>query len=263
MCCEILSILFSFICCLMNNRRWSVQFLSLCVIIFNGCILSSTGTVPNALTTADDLMLVESVKKTTPGFLGIFLFVVSQCVLVPMLLLCAYRQCCRKARASERDDIRMGRGLPTTELRQRTGTTFQGARGVNSTRVELMTERPPVSAATTPLALSTVLFVNDSDFHTVNIDKDQVLCPICLDAFQSSTQSVFLPCMHVLHFHCLQKWIAKTPLPTCPVCRHDLRAHKWLNHRRRHRHRRRIVSSFNFANDPLCSNLVCTDKNFV
>ena len=56
--------------------------------------------------------------------------------------------------------------------------------------------------------------------------KDKIrynTCQICLDDqdFQDDDDIIFLPCNHIFHYTCLQRWLLNYN-NTCPVCRYNL-----------------------------------------
>ena len=49
-------------------------------------------------------------------------------------------------------------------------------------------------------------------------------CPICIETIKTGSECTLLPCGHVYHKNCAQKWLTeKCKRPTCPMCRADVR----------------------------------------
>ena len=50
-------------------------------------------------------------------------------------------------------------------------------------------------------------------------------CPCCSVNFNNSRADkniiITTPCNHVIHQKCIREWLATTPKPTCPICRHN------------------------------------------
>ena len=59
-------------------------------------------------------------------------------------------------------------------------------------------------------------FIRDEDLQS----NDS--CVICLEPFQTKTNTIMTNCRHILHRHCLREWLTTSAAFTCPVCRHDL-----------------------------------------
>jgi len=58
---------------------------------------------------------------------------------------------------------------------------------------------------------------------TVNTDTiDNLLneCSICIEQFQVNEKILTLPCSHIYHKSCLQKWLINNQ--NCPLCREDI-----------------------------------------
>jgi hypothetical protein len=51
-------------------------------------------------------------------------------------------------------------------------------------------------------------------------DENNYQCIICLSAFQVGETASSLPCLHLFHKDCLEKWIVRKR--SCPVCNYDL-----------------------------------------
>ena len=47
-------------------------------------------------------------------------------------------------------------------------------------------------------------------------------CPICCDAMSAGCTAAVMPCQHVYHEHCIEKWLSRRN--TCPLCRCPLPA---------------------------------------
>ena len=45
-------------------------------------------------------------------------------------------------------------------------------------------------------------------------------CVICLSEFQVGEQESTLPCLHIFHSNCIEKWIVENK--TCPICKYDI-----------------------------------------
>lgn len=45
-------------------------------------------------------------------------------------------------------------------------------------------------------------------------------CAICLDGFKAKQRCRELPCGHIFHKKCVDRWLKKNP--RCPICRHCL-----------------------------------------
>lgn len=83
----------------------------------------------------------------------------------------------------------------------------------------------PLQPQPPPVAESAL--VEDLQFVVRNLDDDESLCPICLDHFTPNIDTAVLPCMHSLHLVCLIQCAAMSTGTNCPVCRADVRRHKW------------------------------------
>lgn len=49
---------------------------------------------------------------------------------------------------------------------------------------------------------------------------EQSSCPVCLDALANAS-AVMLPCLHLSHHGCLERYILKSARSLCPVCRQE------------------------------------------
>merc|ERR1712232_799920 len=47
-------------------------------------------------------------------------------------------------------------------------------------------------------------------------------CPVCLEVFEASVIVRRLPCGHLMHKECCEKWLQTSG--TCPTCRRDVRS---------------------------------------
>ena len=50
---------------------------------------------------------------------------------------------------------------------------------------------------------------------------DQQGCVICLEALAAGQEVLTLPCAHVFHFECCERWLQQST--ACPLCKHNLR----------------------------------------
>ena len=41
-------------------------------------------------------------------------------------------------------------------------------------------------------------------------------CQICMSAYELEEEVMTLPCLHIYHMECAEKWLARKP--TCPIC---------------------------------------------
>jgi len=56
------------------------------------------------------------------------------------------------------------------------------------------------------------------------LKDDEPCCPICMENIKTRCHCTVLPCGHVYHKKCAQKWLTeKCERPTCPMCRADVR----------------------------------------
>eukprot|EP01025_Chloroclados_australasicus_P004769 TRINITY_DN11270_c0_g1_i4.p1 TRINITY_DN11270_c0_g1~~TRINITY_DN11270_c0_g1_i4.p1 ORF type:complete len:339 (-),score=11.30 TRINITY_DN11270_c0_g1_i4:1598-2557(-) len=59
--------------------------------------------------------------------------------------------------------------------------------------------------------------------HQQIIDKNEILCTICLENFCEGEKTTVLECAHWFHLECIQKWITlKGVQAQCPLCNHKL-----------------------------------------
>ena len=69
--------------------------------------------------------------------------------------------------------------------------------------------------------------------YTEEITKDDYdTCGICLDDNEEDNTMVKLPCNHIFHQSCIEKW-ARTQInsnlnPECPVCRNEIKYQKHI-----------------------------------
>ena len=56
--------------------------------------------------------------------------------------------------------------------------------------------------------------------HTITELEQDLQCPICLEKFNISEETLQMPCKHCFHEECLKKWLSTDN--TCPVCRQVL-----------------------------------------
>ena len=63
--------------------------------------------------------------------------------------------------------------------------------------------------------------VNYEDY-VKDFGKENDICVICNDSFNSKDKVICLPCSekHVFHEDCIKKWIRRKTI--CPICRADL-----------------------------------------
>lgn len=52
--------------------------------------------------------------------------------------------------------------------------------------------------------------------------NEQKNCTICLDDWEDGDEVRTLPCLHIFHAKCVDKWLRQNR--TCPVCKHDISA---------------------------------------
>jgi len=51
-------------------------------------------------------------------------------------------------------------------------------------------------------------------------ENEMKSCCICMDAFKSTDEVRTLPCMHIFHTNCIDKWLLRNR--TCPICKFDI-----------------------------------------
>lgn len=55
---------------------------------------------------------------------------------------------------------------------------------------------------------------------TSGSDQGSKTCAICCDEFDVGVQVRLLPCLHMYHVGCIDRWLAQSR--TCPVCKHEI-----------------------------------------
>jgi hypothetical protein len=63
--------------------------------------------------------------------------------------------------------------------------------------------------------------VQKLDTKTVNKEKEDNVCAICITLYRKGQKVFFLPCKHHFHTDCIRPWFEKNS--HCPVCRSDLK----------------------------------------
>jgi hypothetical protein len=86
------------------------------------------------------------------------------------------------------------------------------------------TSPPPVQLPTPQqLALKASVTALPTHTHVGEASEDE--CAVCLNAFEAGEHCKALPCSHVFHAYCIDKWLVDTvlsspnALPTCPFCK--------------------------------------------
>jgi len=51
-------------------------------------------------------------------------------------------------------------------------------------------------------------------------ENDKMSCCICMEVFQTSEDVRTLPCLHIYHTKCIDKWLLRNR--TCPICKFDI-----------------------------------------
>lgn len=171
------------------------------------------------LNTADKVELDRSVKAKEGPTASVILFCFAQAVWLLAALFCICRRKCAKPQTTDEFDASNDRTM--VDLTPGSEQSFFSTRDYVSTTPTAT--RITVPTECTGAALKTKKDEQIIEYSIASLDDRELLCPICLDLFQSEKDSACLSCTHVFHLHCLQKWIAKSPIPACPVCRHDLR----------------------------------------
>jgi hypothetical protein len=59
-----------------------------------------------------------------------------------------------------------------------------------------------------------------SKFKLKKIPEDEKLCSICYDDFKINENVRKLPCMHLYHSHCIDKWLKNSK--KCPLCQKEI-----------------------------------------
>lgn len=49
------------------------------------------------------------------------------------------------------------------------------------------------------------------------LPSDERKCPICMEEYEVGDEITTLPCLHVCHRQCINRWLARKP--TCPMCK--------------------------------------------
>lgn len=52
-------------------------------------------------------------------------------------------------------------------------------------------------------------------------------CAVCLEAFEAGETTTTLPCHHVFHQDCIERWLAHVTMMTCPICRRSVLDNEW------------------------------------
>lgn len=197
-----------------------VRILKLSILAFNVCSTHCFGA--KVLNTVDKMELDRSIKAIEEHVVSVILFGVAQVIWILVILLCVYRQKCTKVEGTDENDTRIGR--MTTNVRHRPGYVSSIMRDSASSNQTALSQIPIPTSCTGAVSTS-MMDEKIINYSIATLDDSELLCPICLDLFESEKDSACLSCSHVFHLLCLQKWIVKTPIPVCPVCRHDLRIH--------------------------------------
>mgnify|MGYP002624841120 CR=1 FL=1 len=74
-----------------------------------------------------------------------------------------------------------------------------------------------------PLFYQESLSENRIKITTLENQKLEEPCTICLTEFKPGDQVYFLPCIHHFHIACLREWIKKEKC--CPICKFELKPH--------------------------------------
>ena len=123
--------------------------------------------------------------------------------------------------------------LKSVELIQSTPPSANGVVTTNDgTSYPRMTNDPFIPATTKPLAPRTPSLV------------ELPTCPVCLERMDETTGLLTIPCQHVFHCTCLQKWSGGG----CPVCRYT---HDDFSSRGTGKYRSKIPGEYEIDDQPL------------
>ena len=50
------------------------------------------------------------------------------------------------------------------------------------------------------------------------LSEDKKKCLICLEEFQNNQKTIILPCIHIFHYECINKWMKNF----CPLCKYKI-----------------------------------------
>ena len=59
---------------------------------------------------------------------------------------------------------------------------------------------------------------------TVSKNDPNMMCAICLKAYEKGNKVFFLPCKHHFHIECIKPWFDKNHI--CPNCRFNINENK-------------------------------------
>lgn len=57
-----------------------------------------------------------------------------------------------------------------------------------------------------------------------DLQTDETNCSICLEDFEVDSELYVIPCTHLFHVNCLEKWVTENY--KCPVCRGEIAEHE-------------------------------------
>ena len=60
------------------------------------------------------------------------------------------------------------------------------------------------------------------------LNNNNYKCMICLSNFKIGDKESILPCLHIFHSKCIEKWILRAK--TCPICKFDISLESLLSH---------------------------------
>ena len=63
-------------------------------------------------------------------------------------------------------------------------------------------------------------YIPTSTVKEIKKSSNNNKCVICLSDFQVGEQESTLPCLHIFHSNCIEKWIIENK--TCPICKYDI-----------------------------------------
>ena len=70
-------------------------------------------------------------------------------------------------------------------------------------------------------------YIPTSTVKEIKKTSDNNKCVICLSDFQVGEQESTLPCLHIFHSNCIEKWIIENK--TCPICKYDISLNSLLS----------------------------------
>ncbi|CAO2836640.1 unnamed protein product [Amaranthus hypochondriacus] len=81
----------------------------------------------------------------------------------------------------------------------------------------------PIHRASTgldPAILTQFPILSITDIPNFDYKKDLMECTVCLGSFEKDETLRLLPCEHIFHLLCIDRWLMNQT--TCPICRADL-----------------------------------------